>query len=1846
MTVVGSTPVVLDREAGTLYLGTTKSVAVQLGDDESVDSVALQQVSAASSAVVYSTTAAVITQPLDGGAPAVVDASVPGGVAAAPVQLGGCTYAVWSGTGAMVRDCAGEASDTAEVVPGADAKQELRFRVNWGHIVLNQIESGSVWLVSDRIQKVDNWDSMMEGNNGQQNQDSTQELDENEKPDRTADNHPPQAADDTFGARAGQSVLLPVVENDVDEDGDLLTVELVGPAPADWGLSLVYSNSVFQANVPATATGSVSFQYKVSDGRGGEDTATVTVEIHPESENAPPAAVRATTLTVTSGHRVTYNVLTNWRDPDGDTIFLTGASGSPEDLTTPVQDGTLTFQDGGVTTGVKTVTVSVSDGTSTATGEVLVNVLPSANRPPVPVPDLVSGTVDTPIEIRPLVNDTDPDGNELRLTAVEGGEPDCVLTRELSQGYVTAVCGKPGSVYLTYTVTDGPSANVESWIRVVVSPPAASDTPPIAVPDTVLLSPGQDAYVNPLENDINPLGYPLVLTSLDAGADLPVSVSVINYERVKVTPNGDFTTPVTLTYTISNGKGYASSRITVVPVPAPDKILSPTAVDDTVTVRAGDIATVPVLANDTQPNGIALRLRPDLAQVPNPDTEALVFTSGNNVRVHARAEGTYTVLYEVENTKGSAEPDTGRLTVYVTPPDDGTNSAPKPKDVTARTVAGRPVAISVPLDGIDPNGDFVRLVGLGSAPLEGVITQVTGTGFVYKPGPTSDGGDDFTYVVADRLGATATGRVAIGIAPASNENHPPIAVTDYAEARPGGLVTIPVTANDSDPDSDGCCYLTADSVTSDSFTGQTRGDVVIVTAPAEPGSYWGTYEITDEFYQAATGVITLNVADDVPLAKPVAGDDVVSTVDALTNTSMTLAVRNNDQDPDGDVEQDTVTVTDPTVTVAGGDVTVPITDELQIIDYYLTDPDGLVGHGFITVPGVAGIPPTYNPAAVGFEVPAGESRTFALKDQVLVRPNREPRVTTAAGVTAWNGTATAASVTEVTFTAPENYQGPAAVSVEITDGASLEDDTGLTAVVTIPVTVTPPPDVAVPPNQPPVLASTSLDVEAGQSATVDLGPLTTNPEATDPLTYAIAGAPGAGGVTAAMTGSVLTVTAALTVPRGTQDTVTVQVDDGTNPPVTGQVRLQVVASKKPLPQAMDDRVPNANQGKTVCVPVTANDMNPFPGEPLTVGSAAGESGAGGTAQPGCGDGGVNVTPGPTFLGEMVVSYVLQDATHDTARQATGRIYLTVRGRPDPPTGLHLDSVGDKQAILSWSPPNNNGAPISAYTVTATPGAPGYPKQCTTTTCILTGLTNNVTYKFTVTATNEVGTSDPSLASDDARPDAIPYPVAAPTLRFGDKSLTLTWVATGSPGSPVTSYDLQISPPPSSGRAQVNTGSAGTTYVWSGLTNGTEYKVQICPRNLAPGVCEPAAQWSAPSAGETPAGLPDAPAKPTWTRLNPVGTEGQVQVCWTKPFENGAAITKYTLKSSTGNTYTVTPGTGAQTCQTTTLPTSTTDYTFTVAAVNKAGQGAFSAASDGFRSTIPPGAVTGLSAADGNAACAVTGSAAALNGAKSSEVIYHWQTNGGSGTWGTNPSGTATGLINSGNAQTITVWASTSVQGYGQDGPKSTVSCNPYGPPNKPGASASKSGNADAWEVTLGWTIPATNGRSITVQTQIDGGGWETRTSNGSVDVGNGWGQTHSINVKSCDSAGQCSTNSASATGNSQPPPRYWIWVNQNKCLSAAQAGGSYSGGCQAQVSFNKYALTDNGTYTVVVTFTQPNGNSGRDQGNRTVGRVANGDGFLVAPGYNGYVNIGDKVTIEVVGQVTVSGYVHDDWSVW
>lgn len=114
----------------------------------------------------------------------------------------------------------------------------------------------------------------------------------------------------------------------------------------------------------------------------------------------------------------------------------------------------------------------------------------------------------------------------------------------------------------------------------------------------------------------------------------------------------------------------------------------------------------------------------------------------------------------------------------------------------------------------------------------------------------------------------------------------------------------------------------------------------------------------------------------------------------------------------------------------------------------------------------------------------------------------------------------------------------------------------------------------------------------------------------------------------------------------------------------------------------------------------------------------------------------------------------------------------VLAAPGAPTGATA-TAGNGQATVNWTAPaSTGGSAIIRYTVTSSPAGGTAtvtaPAGGTTvpTSATVTGLTNGIPYTFTVTASNTVGTSAPSVASNAVTPGPAILSVQSVTLSAG------------------------------------------------------------------------------------------------------------------------------------------------------------------------------------------------------------------------------------------------------------------------------------------------------------------------------------------------------------------------------------------------------------------------------------------------------------------------------------------------
>ncbi|MCU1454220.1 MAG: cell wall-binding protein [Acidimicrobiales bacterium] len=133
---------------------------------------------------------------------------------------------------------------------------------------------------------------------------------------------------------------------------------------------------------------------------------------------------------------------------------------------------------------------------------------------------------------------------------------------------------------------------------------------------------------------------------------------------------------------------------------------------------------------------------------------------------------------------------------------------------------------------------------------------------------------------------------------------------------------------------------------------------------------------------------------------------------------------------------------------------------------------------------------------------------------------------------------------------------------------------------------------------------------------------------------------------------------------------------------------------------------------------------------------------------------------------------------------------TVPGKPAVPVAVPRH----RSVQLSWSAPSDGGSPITGYRIT--PYKDGVAQAPIVvgnmTSYLVTGLTDGVSYRFTVAAINAIGSGPPSDPSTAVAPATVPGAPTNVKAVPGNHQATVTWTKPASDGgSPITGYKVRV-----------------------------------------------------------------------------------------------------------------------------------------------------------------------------------------------------------------------------------------------------------------------------------------------------------------------------------------------------------------------------------------------------------------------------------------------------------------------
>ena len=492
-------------------------------------------------------------------------------------------------------------------------------------------------------------------------------------------------------------------------------------------------------------------------------------------------------ITTPSATPVTVAVLADDCDPDNDALTVTAVGSTPNGVAVINGDGTITFTPNLGFSGVATLTYTISDGRGgTSTAQVSVTVAAPANRPPVAVDDSATTTVDTPVTINVLVNDSDPDGDTITVSSVQPVSTHGTVVIVGGQPKYTPNAGFTGFDIFEYTISDGRGGTATANVVVTINP--APNRPPVAVDDSATTNVDVPVTVSVLTNDTDPDGDTLTVTAVGSATNGSV---VLVAGQPKFTPNAGFIGTGTFEYTISDGRGGTDvGLVTVTITAAPNR--PPVAVNDTATTTAGTPVTINVLVNDSDPDNDPLTV----TNVTQGTNGTVVIVGGQpKYTPNPGFTGTDTFTYTISDGRGGTATATVTVTVNAAP-----NRPPVAVNDTATTPAGTPVTIAVLTNDSDPDGDTITVTSVTQPATGGTVAIVSGQP-KFTPAAGFTGTATFTYTISDGRGGTATATVTVTVTP----------VVDNTRiiVQAAGCLILEVKPSDADYTSDFWQYLPA-----------------------------------------------------------------------------------------------------------------------------------------------------------------------------------------------------------------------------------------------------------------------------------------------------------------------------------------------------------------------------------------------------------------------------------------------------------------------------------------------------------------------------------------------------------------------------------------------------------------------------------------------------------------------------------------------------------------------------------------------------------------------------------------------------------------------------------------------------------------------------------------------------------------------------------------------------------------------------------------------------------------------------------------------------------------------------
>jgi gliding motility-associated-like protein len=764
----------------------------------------------------------------------------------------------------------------------------------------------------------------------------------------------PIATNDLASTNEDTPVSFNLTNNDNDNDGtiDAATVDL---NPSLSGIQTTFTNT--QGTWAVTAgvmtftpngnfTGTANITYTVNDNSGAtSNAANITVNVVPV--NDAPIANNDSASTAEDA-QVSLNITNNDSDTDGtinvNTIDLDPTTAGIQNTfvnaqgTWSVTGGIVTFTPLANFNGTAAIDYTVNDnsGAVSNTATITINVTP-VNDAPVANNDSGTTNEDTPVAFDISANDTDVDGtinsNTFDLNPLVTGIQSNISTAQgawaTTAGVLTftPAANFTGTASSNYTVKD--NSGLLSNVAVITINVLPLNDAPVANNDVA--STNEDAPVSlNLTNNDNDVDGTIDANTVDLDPTIPgIQTTFTNGQGtwtvingvLTFTPAANFNGSASINYTVNDNLGTTSNVATIsITVVSVNDL--PVATNDLATTNEDTPVSFNITNNDTDVDGSINANTVDLNLTVAGIQTAFVNAQGTwtvtagvlTFTPLANFNGTASIVYTVKDNSGATS-NTATITVNVLP----VNDLPVANNDAATTNEDTQVTLNITNNDTDTDGTINTSTidldpstpGIQTTFTNGQGTWTVANGILtFTPAVNFNGAASINYTVNDNNGGTSNiASIAINV---TAVNDAPVANNDVASTNENTPVIFNITNNDFDVD--GFINPSSVDLNPNIIGAQTSfnnpqgawnliaGQVSYSPALNFNGTASITYTVNDNsgaISNSATITVTVLSVNN----PPVANNDFTSTIE---DTPVSLNIINNDTDPDGTINVNTV----------------------------------------------------------------------------------------------------------------------------------------------------------------------------------------------------------------------------------------------------------------------------------------------------------------------------------------------------------------------------------------------------------------------------------------------------------------------------------------------------------------------------------------------------------------------------------------------------------------------------------------------------------------------------------------------------------------------------------------------------------------------------------------------------------------------------------------------------------------------------------------------------------------------------------------------------------------------------